>query len=193
LTAHRAGGMNPGAAVSLVPLRPFAGVYLPKGDATKRRILGRTVNGKPVDGTLLVKGPFYRAVDQQDRIWVTNSASNTVTRFPATDPGKAEQITVGYAPRAVAIDSLGNAWVANTVGHPGTMEKLAFIEEKIKSKIEGLEDPVSKADEAVKLWIGLYELLIKYRGDVSMVRPDGTILPPVRRRQEHQWALGHRH
>jgi streptogramin lyase len=154
-------------------------VYLPKGDATKGRILGRTVNGKPVDGTLLVKGPFHLAVDQQDRIWVTNSASNTVTRFPATDPGKAEQITVGYAPRAIAIDSLGNAWVANTVGHPGTREKLAFIEEKIKSKIENLEDPASKADEAAKLWIGLYELLIKYPGgDVSMVRPDGTVLPP---------------
>ncbi len=32
-------------------------VYLPKGDAAKGRILGRTVKGKPVDGTLQVKGP----------------------------------------------------------------------------------------------------------------------------------------
>ena len=30
-------------------------VYLPKGDATKGRILGRTMNGKPADGTLEVK------------------------------------------------------------------------------------------------------------------------------------------
>src|SRR5208283_3908083 len=69
-------------------------VYLPKGDATKGRILGRTVNGKPVDGTLQVVGPFHLAVDQQDRIWVTNGGSDTVTRFPASDPGKAEQIKV---------------------------------------------------------------------------------------------------
>src|SRR5208337_5584486 len=34
-------------------------VCLPKGDATKGRILGRTVNGKPVDGALQVKGPFH--------------------------------------------------------------------------------------------------------------------------------------
>jgi DNA-binding beta-propeller fold protein YncE len=95
-------------------------VYLPKGDATKGRILGRTVNGKPVDGTLQVKGPFHLAVDQQDRIWVSNGGSDTVTRFPASDPGKAEQIKVGFIPRAIAIDSLGNAWVANALGHPDT-------------------------------------------------------------------------
>jgi len=153
-------------------------IYLPKGDATKGRILGRTVNGKPVGGTLQVKGPFHLAVDQQDRIWVTNSGSNTVTRFPASDPGKAEQITVGFAPRAVAIDSLGNAWVANTVGHPSTKEKLALVETKLKSKAEGLvEDSASKAD--AKMWIDLFELLVKYPGgDVSMVRADGTVLPP---------------
>jgi DNA-binding beta-propeller fold protein YncE len=53
--------------------------------------------------------------DGWDRIWITNGGSNTVTRFPASDPGKAEQIKVGYGPRGVAVDSLGNAWVANTV------------------------------------------------------------------------------
>ena len=72
-------------------------VHLPEGDAAKGRILGRTVDDKPVDGTLQVKGPFHLAVDQQDRIWVTNS-SDTVTRFPADDPGKAEQIKVGFRP-----------------------------------------------------------------------------------------------
>jgi streptogramin lyase len=155
-------------------------VYLPKGDATKGRVLGRTVNGKPVDGTLQVKMPFHLAVDQQDRIWVTNSGSNTVTRFPASDPGKAEQIEVGFAPRAIAIDSLGNAWVANTVGHPDTREKLALVEAKLKSKVEGLvEDSASQADADAKMWIDLFELLVKYPGgDVSLVRPDGTALPP---------------
>jgi streptogramin lyase len=155
-------------------------VHLPKGDATKGRILGRTVNGKPVDGTLQVKAPFHLAVDQQDRIWVTNSGSDTVTRFPASDPGKAAQFKVGFAPRAIAIDSLGNAWINNTVGHPDTREKLALVEEVVKSKAEGLvEGPAAKADATAKMWIDLFELLVKYPGgDVSMVRPDGTVLPP---------------
>jgi DNA-binding beta-propeller fold protein YncE len=154
-------------------------VYLPKGDATKGRILGRTVNGKPVDGTLQLNAPFHLAVDQQDRIWVTNGGSNTVTRFPAKNPSQAEEIKVGYGPHGVAIDSLGNAWVANSIGHPGAMEKLALVWNALKSKVEGLGSSASKADDDAKKWIGLYELLAKYPGgDVSMVRPDGTVVPP---------------
>ena len=139
-------------------------VYLPKGDASKGRILGRTVNGKPVDGTLRVKGPFHLAVDQQDRIWITNGGSDTVTRFPASDPGNAEEIKVGFGPRAVAIDSLGNAWVCNTIGHPGTKEKLDFIMEKLKSKVESIGGSAPKADSAAKMWHDLYELLVKFPG-----------------------------
>ena len=154
-------------------------VYLPKGDASKGKILGRTVNGKPVDGTLQVKAPFHLAIDQQDRIWVTGSP-NLVTRFPASDPGKAEQIKVGYGPRAIAIDSLGNAWVANTIGHPDMEEKLKFVEEALESKVEGyFESAAAKADAAPQMWINLYNILAKYPGgSVSMVRPDGTVLAP---------------
>ncbi len=154
-------------------------VHLPGGDASKGRILGRTVDDKPVDGTLQVTVPFHLAIDQKDRIWVTNSGSNTVTRFPASDPGKAEQFEVGFAPRAVAIDSRGNAWVANTVGHPDTAEKLALIKVKLESKVEGLVSPESKADEEAKAWISLFKVLSDYPGgDVSMIRPDGSVLPP---------------
>jgi DNA-binding beta-propeller fold protein YncE len=154
-------------------------VYLPKGDGTKGRILGRTVNGKPVDGTLQVKAPFHLAIDQRDRIWITNSGSNTVTRFPATDPGRAEHIEVGFAPRGVAIDSQGNAWVSNTVGHPGTREEMALIETKLKATIEARRGSASKEDQEAKEWIDLYEIITKFPGgDVSMVRPDGTVLPP---------------
>jgi len=154
-------------------------VYLPQGDASQGRILGRTVDGKPVDGSLQVKAPFHLAIDQQDRIWVTNSGSKTVTRFPAKDPGKAEQFEVGYAPRAIAIDSRGNAWVANTVGHPGTAEKLAFVEAKLKAKAESLIGSMSEDERTAKEWIGLYDILTKYPGgDVSLLRPDGTVLGP---------------
>ncbi|MFZ1539736.1 MAG: hypothetical protein WAT23_20425 [Chromatiaceae bacterium] len=155
-------------------------VYLPKGDATQGRILGRTLNDKPLDGILQVKGPFHLAVDQQDRIWVTNSGADTVTRFPVKDPGEAEQIKVGFAPRAIAIDSLGNAWVANTVGHPSTQEMLALVEEKLEAKVENfVESSQSPAERAARRWVDLFELLEEYPGgDVSMVQPDGKALPP---------------
>ena len=152
-------------------------VHLPGGDAAKGRILGRTVDGKPVDGTLQFKEPFHLAVDQQDRIWVTNT-SDTVTRFPASDPGKAEQIKVGFVPRGVAIDSLGNAWVANALGHPGTREKLAMAEKVVKSKVEGVRGSKADAeDQKAQMWIDLYDMAAKYPGgDVSMVGPDGTVV-----------------
>jgi DNA-binding beta-propeller fold protein YncE len=149
------------------------------GDAANGRILGRTVNGKPVDGTLQVKAPFHLAIDQKDRIWVTNSGSNTVTRFPAANPSKAEHFKVGFAPRAIAIDSRGNAWVCNTVGHPGTREKLALIETKLKATIAARRGTETKEDQEAKEWINLFEILQKFPGgDVSMIRPDGTVLPP---------------
>ena len=105
-----------------------------------------------------------------------------MTRFPASDPGKAEQIKVGFVPRGVAIDSLGNAWVANALGHPGTREKLALAEKMLKSKVEGHVGSASKADtesQKAQMWIELFEMVSKYPGgDVSMVQPDGTVLPP---------------
>lgn len=152
-------------------------VHLPKGDASKGRIYGKIVDGKPVDGTLQLKKPFALAIDQQDRIWVTNSGSNTVTRFPASDPGKAEEVKVGFSPHGIAIDSQGNAWVANSIGYIGIREKLAFVEAKLKAKFERHEG--SASERAAKEWIDLWEISDKYPGgDVSMIRPDGTVLGP---------------
>ncbi|QDV22523.1 Vgb family protein [Aureliella helgolandensis] len=154
-------------------------VHLPQGDPSKGRIWGQSVDGKPVDGTFQLKKPFGLAIDQRDRIWVTNSGSNTVTRFPASEPGNAVEFRVGFSPHDIAIDSQGNAWVANSIGHPGTREKLAFVEEKIRARLGGLEGSMPAAERAAKEWIDLWEISDKYPGgDVSMIRPDGTVLGP---------------
>ena len=132
-----------------------------------------------MDGALEVKEPFGLAIDQQDRIWVTNSGSDTVTRFPAGDPGDAVQFKVGYGPHAIAIDSQGNAWVANSIGHPGVREKLAFVREKIDAKVGSLRGSMSDEERAAKGWIDLWDIATRYPGgDVSMIRPDGTVLGP---------------
>ncbi len=154
-------------------------VHLPGGDVSKGRILGRTVDGKPVDGTLQVKGPFGIAIDQQDRIWITNSSSNTVTRFPASDPGNAEEIKVGFSPHAVAIDSQGNAWVGNLIGHPGTLEKLALVKQKLEGRAEAWEGSMSADERAANMWVNLWDIINEYPGgDVSMITPDGTVHGP---------------
>jgi len=154
-------------------------VHIPDGDISKGRILGRTVNGRPVDGTLQVKGPFGIAIDQQDRIWITNSGSNTVTRFPASDPGKAEHFEVGFSPHAIAIDSKGNAWIGNLIGHPKAREKLALVKQKLEGKIEARESSMTADDVAANMWANLWEIINKYPGgDVSMITPDGKVHGP---------------
>ena len=154
-------------------------VHLPGGDPAKGRILGRTVDGKPVDGTLQVKGPFGIAIDQRDRVWVTNSASNTVTRFPAANPADAEEIEVGFSPHAIAIDSRGNAWVGNLVGHPRLKEKLDLVKQKLQAWAEAREGSMSADDIAANMWANLWGIISEYPGgDVSMITPDGTVHGP---------------
>jgi len=154
-------------------------VHIPGGDPSKGRILGRTVDGKPVDGTLQVKGPFGIAIDQQDRIWITNSSSNTVTRFPASDPGNAEEIEVGFSPHAIAIDSRGNAWVGNLIGHPGAKEKVDLVKQALEAKLEARRGTMSADDIAANMWANLWNIVSEYPGgDISMISPDGTVHGP---------------
>ncbi len=93
-------------------------VYMPKGDPSKAKFYCQSTNGQPnKDSPCKLNGPFHLAIDQQDRIWITNAIGDTVTRFPASDPTKIEVFpTGGGSGKGMAIDSKGNAWIANTVG-----------------------------------------------------------------------------
>ena len=48
-----------------------------------------------------------------DRFWVVNQDHNSVSAFNATTNGKLATITVGTAPRALAVRSNGEIWVTN--------------------------------------------------------------------------------
>lgn len=57
-----------------------------------------------------LEAPFGIAIDAQNRVWVSNSQTNTVIRFPAADPSKVETFKVGIEaagslsiPRAIAM------------------------------------------------------------------------------------------
>ena len=75
---------------------------------------GRIKEGKIVKPAGL-KSPFDIVIDDENRIWVANSSSDTVVRFPANDPSKVETFHVGIGVRALALDSKGNVWVANNM------------------------------------------------------------------------------
>lgn len=86
---------------------------------------------------------------------------------------------MGFSPHGIAVDSRGNVWVANLVGHPRTREKLALIKQKLEAGAEKLEGSMSNDDVAIKGWIDLWGIINEFPGgDVSMICPDGTVHGP---------------
>ena len=145
-------------------------VYMPKGDPTKVKFYCESTDGKPnKDSPCKLKGPFHLAIDQQDRIWITNALGDTVTRFPASDPSKVEVFpTGGSSGKGMAIDSKGNAWITNTAGSGLTLEtKLRLLALKLTDR------PLTALDR-----VALQDVLDHPGlGSVSMLRPDGSPAP----------------
>jgi streptogramin lyase len=119
---------------------------------------GRLKDGKIVK----VKGlasPFDVVIDEQNRVWVSNSQSDTVVRFPADDPSKVETFRVGLSVRGLALDQKGNVWV-NSLMSPD------FPKPNIP--------PGASIMEQFKILGADVLTYSKPTGIVSMIRPDGT-------------------
>ncbi len=121
---------------------------------------GRVKDGKIVKPTGL-KSPFDIVIDSQNRVWVSNSQSDTLVRFPADDPSKVETFRCGISVRALALDSKENVWVASNCSLDFPMPKVpdgASIMEQFKimgQAMLGYQKPT---------------------GVIHMFRPDGTQL-----------------
>jgi streptogramin lyase len=102
--------VTPSTDVWVLGLTKSQLVHFPKGDLTKGKILCEVRDVEPCKSFL---GPFHLGIDQQDRIWVTNGLGGHVTRFPASDPSKAEKFGTGWSGSGLGIDSQGNVWVTN--------------------------------------------------------------------------------
>ena len=92
-------------------------------------------------------------IDVQNRVWVSNSQSDMVVRFPADDPSKVESFRAGISVRALELDSKGNVWVASNMS---LVPEGASIMEQFRL---------------------LGEAMLKYpkpTGVINMILPDGT-------------------
>src|SRR5215468_4561473 len=140
-------------------------LYFPKGDWTKGQIVCEGDIAEPCKSFL---GPFHLAIDQQDRIWVSN-ASDKVTRFPAADPSKTENFKTGIANGGLNIDSLGNVWVTNRFGH-GLRAMAHLADMAARLKLEGIESSTDYMVRTMSEQKG-------GDGSVTLLRPDGTQYP----------------
>lgn len=124
--------------------------------------------GRVKDGRIVkvagLKSPFDIVIDAQNRVWVSNSQSDTVVRFPAADPAKAESFRAGIGVRALALDSKGNVWVASNMSldfPPPVIPDGASIMEQFKIAAGHMLEVLSANPSMVT-------------GVVNMIRPDGT-------------------
>jgi hypothetical protein len=130
-------------------------------------------DGRIKDGRIVkvagLKSPFDVVIDSQNRVWVANSASDTVVRFPASDPAKVENFRAGIGVRALALDSKENVWVASNMD-------LKTPQPKLPDGISIMEQFKLVTDHMVKYIMGPPA---RVTGAVNMIRPDGTQPAPM--------------
>jgi hypothetical protein len=139
-------------------------VHFPKGDLNKGEIVCEGRETEPCKSFL---GAFHLGIDQQDRIWVTNAIGGHVTRFPASDPSKAEKFSTGWSGSGLGIDSQGNVWVTNRLGN--SMRGELLVTDMLARAALG-----GNPDEVLTRAVG------KQRGgdgSVTLLRPDGSEYP----------------
>jgi hypothetical protein len=143
-------------------------VYFPKGDLTKGRIVCEGDSAEPCKS---FRAPFHLGIDRQDRIWVSNSGVDHVTRFPASDPSKAENFSTGINNSGLAIDSGGNVWVTNRFG-TGLLGMAHLMDMGIHLKLEGVASASDYLTKTMSEQKGG-----RFGGSVTLLRPDGSQFP----------------
>jgi hypothetical protein len=144
-------------------------VYFPKGDINQGRIVCEGDSAEPCKS---FKAPFHLGIDQQDRIWVANSAIDHITRFPAADPSKAENFkTGGFNASGLAIDSQGNVWLTNRFGS-GLLGMAHLVDMGVRFKLYG----VTKASDYLTKVMS-EQKGGKEGGSVVLLKPDGSQFP----------------
>jgi hypothetical protein len=146
-----------------IGIAPNGDVWI--ADGTKNQLLyfpgGRLKNGRIVQVAGLLS-PFGIAIDPQNRVYVSNSQSNTVLRFPANDPSKVETFKVGIGARGIALDSKGNLWVASLMSPDYPLPNIP-VGVSIMKQFELILDSLKKNEANGQV-----------TGVVNMIRPDGT-------------------
>ena len=69
---------------------------------------------------------------------MTNAFGGHVTRFPASDPSKAEKFSTGWSGSGLGIDSQGNVWVTNRLGN--SLRGAFVVAEKLAHEVAKMSD-----------------------------------------------------
>ena len=150
-------------------------LHLPAADPSRVEFYCQNKTSDPLKNPCKLLAPFAIAIDQQDRIWVTNVAADTVSRFPASDPSKVEALKAGYSGTGLAVDTLGNVWISNKLGssergHLKLIECLAAF----KINFDGDPDAGARLTKVLVPAMAAQTPGFESGGSVTVLRPDGT-------------------
>ena len=140
-------------------------LHFPKGDWRNGRIVCEGDSGEPCKS---FTAPFHLAIDQQDRIWVSDSSVHVI-RFTASDPSKAERFDVRSNNSGLNIDSQGNVWVTNRFG-AGLLGLAHMVDMAVHLKAGGVLSASDYLTRTMSEQKG-------GSGSITVLRPDGTQLP----------------
>ena len=158
--------VTPGGDVWALGISKTQLVYFPQGDISKGRIVCEGDSAEPCKS---FRAPFHLGIDHQNRIWVSNSGADHVTRFPASDPSQVQNFSVGYNSSGLAIDSRGNVWVTNRFGS-GLLGMAHLIDMGVRLKLAG----VTAASDYLTRQMSEQQGGTLNAGSVSLLQPDGT-------------------
>ena len=149
-------------------------VHFPKGDPAKAEILCHNPSADPLANPCHLLIPFALAIDQKDNIWVTNILADHVTRFPASDPSKAQTFSTGFSGSGLAVDSAGNVWITNKLGS-SEYGRLKILEMAFAAKVNYVGDPDASARLTRVLVAAMADLKPGWEGgSLTVLHPDGT-------------------
>ena len=137
-------------------------LHFPKGDWNNGKIICEGDSAEPCKS---FTAPFHLVIDQQDRIWVSDSSLHVI-RFPASDPAKAVKLDVRSNNSGLNVDSQGNVWVTNRFGSgPEGVAKMVDMAAHLKTGgVLSASDFLTKTMSKQK----------GGDGSVTLLRPDGT-------------------
>ncbi|MDO4232508.1 MAG: cytochrome c peroxidase [Lautropia sp.] len=161
------------------PVRPTAVTPRTTGSAGPAAAAQAVANPLPQGSTSIT---FDRQASP--RLWVVNADQNSVSVFDASTRTLLKEITVGEAPRTIAIDNAGHAWVANresgtlSIIDPASLEVSATIELSAAAQPYG----VIAAPDGSGIWVALSgsEELLQLDPVTRAVKQRVSVGPEVR-------------
>jgi streptogramin lyase len=166
---------------------------LPAGDPSKVQFFCQNKTGDPLKNPCHLLAPFAIAVDQQNRIWITNLGGDTVTRIDGSDLNRVENFKVGYSGSGLAVDSLGNVWITNKLGSSARGHaKLLEILAAGKINYNGDPDALERMGKVLVPAITSQKPGYESGGSISVLRPDGgqaSFSPITGRGIATPWAI----